>query len=129
MGRSHRSGGVLVATYLDVVGLKAVNDERGHATGDLLLQRVIATVRERLRPYDLVVRLGGDEFVCVMPGLPLVTAEQRFAGIAMSLAQPPGAAIRTGFAVLAAKDTAATLVGRADDALVRMRRGPGQRTA
>lgn len=125
--RSRRTAGVLVVTYLDVVGLKLVNDKDGHAAGDHLIQRVISTVRERLRPYDLVVRLGGDEFLCVMPDLPRVTAEQRFAGVTMSLAAPPAVAVRTGFAELTATDTSSTLVARADQDLLQRRNAANHR--
>ena len=40
--RARRTSGVLSLAYIDVVGLKAANDERGHAAGDALLQRVSA---------------------------------------------------------------------------------------
>jgi hypothetical protein len=54
-----------------------------------------------------------------MPDLPIRTAEHRCAGIRLSLAAPPGAAIRTGFAELLPEDTGATLLARAALALLR----------
>ena len=53
---------------LDVDGLKAANDARGHHFGDEYLQLVAATVAESLREVDFVARLGGDEFVVLLPG-------------------------------------------------------------
>ena len=57
--------GVIV---LDVDGLKAANDARGHHFGDEYLQLVAATVAESLREVDFVARLGGDEFAVLLPG-------------------------------------------------------------
>ena len=57
--------GVIV---LDVDGLKAANDERGHHLGDEYLQLVAATVADSLRDDDFVARLGGDEFAVLLPG-------------------------------------------------------------
>jgi diguanylate cyclase (GGDEF)-like protein/PAS domain S-box-containing protein len=57
--RHHRLAGLL---YLDVDGLKAVNDGHGHAAGDALLVEVAHRLTESLREGDLCARLGGDEF-------------------------------------------------------------------
>lgn len=46
----------------DMDGLKAVNDERGHAEGNEVLQRLGALLGNSLRPDDEVARVGGDEF-------------------------------------------------------------------
>jgi len=49
--------------FADVDGLKGVNDELGHETGDGLIRDAAAVFRESFRDADVVARLGGDEFV------------------------------------------------------------------
>jgi diguanylate cyclase (GGDEF)-like protein len=56
------SGGGWVA-YIDLDGLKAINDQQGHAAGDVYLTSVANDLRRSVRKEDLVARLGGDEFV------------------------------------------------------------------
>lgn len=124
LDRSGRAASSLVVAYVDVVGLKALNDTLGHAAGDALLVRVVDLIRSHLRSYDLVVRLGGDEFLCVMSDTTLDGARERFGAIDASLATAPTAgAIRTGFADWSAGETVAELIERADRQLVRVARG------
>jgi diguanylate cyclase (GGDEF)-like protein len=105
----------LVIAYIDVVGLKAVNDTDGHAAGDALLQHAVNAIRGHLRSYDLIVRIGGDEFLSVMSGATIEDARQRFAAIQTALAADPARCeIKVGFAALAAEDSAAELIERAD---------------
>ena len=113
--RARRTTGLLVVAYVDVVGLKTVNDSQGHAAGDALLARAVHEIHDRLRSYDLIVRLGGDEFLCALSGLKLESARERFHAIEAALASDPDPCkIKVGFAALNAKDTAAALIKRAD---------------
>lgn len=48
--------------FVDVDGLKAVNDDGGHDAGDALICRIADLLRSRLRSTDVIARLGGDEF-------------------------------------------------------------------
>jgi diguanylate cyclase (GGDEF)-like protein len=121
--RARRAETLLAVAYIDVVGLKAVNDAQGHAAGDELLQRVVRAIRAHLRSYDLVIRLGGDEFLCVLSGVTIEDARRRFDGVrAVLAAQPSHCELRVGFAVLAAADSAAELIQRADAELPTGRR-------
>ena len=48
--------------FIDVNGMKPVNDDLGHEEGDRLLRDVADLLRATFRGYDLIARLGGDEF-------------------------------------------------------------------
>ena len=52
--------------YADLDGLKAINDNRGHAAGDACLRLYASGVRKTIRRDDLFARVGGDEFVLFM---------------------------------------------------------------
>ncbi len=69
MKRAERNGSSVGILFMDVDGLKPVNDNYGHRAGDELLIEVAARLKGRLRAYDIAARLGGDEFIAVLPGL------------------------------------------------------------
>jgi diguanylate cyclase (GGDEF)-like protein len=62
--------------YLDLDGFKAVNDTRGHAAGDRVLQMVADRLNGLVRISDVTARLGGDEFVVLVDD---ITEEDAFA--------------------------------------------------
>ena len=123
LDRSRRTSSTLVVVYVDVVGLKKLNDSEGHAAGDRLLTRVVVLLTDHLRPYDLIVRLAGDEFLCAMSNMTLSDARRRFSAIAVALASSKAGALRTGFAELTGEETAAELIMRADSQLIDSHRG------
>ena len=67
LSRARRHGRPLTVAYLDLDNFKQVNDRRGHAAGDALLQAVAVALRGRLRLTDAVGRMGGDEFAICLP--------------------------------------------------------------
>jgi diguanylate cyclase (GGDEF)-like protein len=62
-------GDSCVVAYLDVDGLKTVNDEHGHNAGDELLRDVAKVLVDTLRRSDILGRRGDDEF-CVFAAEP-----------------------------------------------------------
>lgn len=58
----------LSVIYIDVDGLKNVNDSLGHDVGSGLLCDVIKLLRDNFRESDIVSRIGGDEFVIIAYG-------------------------------------------------------------
>ena len=84
-----RSGTRLAVLYIDVDGLKAINDTMGHAAGDAALVAVADRLAAAGRVDDVVSRIGGDEFVILLPGLHAETdAEAIAAKILDSLHAP-----------------------------------------
>lgn len=72
--------------YVDLNGLKVINDTEGHLAGDKLICDAAKTLQDSVRQIDLVARLGGDEFAIVCPGLDAVTLESRISDIRNALA-------------------------------------------
>jgi diguanylate cyclase (GGDEF)-like protein len=125
MDRTQRSGESLVVAYVDVDGLKAVNDTMGHMAGDALLSSVAESISFDLRSYDVICRFGGDEFLCSLAGQDTDGARKRFQQIGKRLSRATsGASITVGFAERNPDDTVDTLVGRADAALIQTRHHP-----
>ncbi|MCL2541196.1 MAG: sensor domain-containing diguanylate cyclase [Nocardioidaceae bacterium] len=60
-----RPGVPSAVAFLDINGLKAVNDADGHSAGDDLIRSVAETLSRSLRQADVVARMGGDEFAVV----------------------------------------------------------------
>lgn len=67
LDRAQRYGRPLALAFVDVRGLKAVNDSHGHRAGDRLLQDVASMLGESARAHDIVGRIGGDELALLLP--------------------------------------------------------------
>jgi diguanylate cyclase (GGDEF)-like protein len=79
LARSRRDGSTVVVLLVDLDRFKPVNDLRGHAAGDRLLQLVAKRMTDTVREADIVARIGGDEFVVAAqfgPGTPSAFDEE-----------------------------------------------------
>jgi diguanylate cyclase (GGDEF)-like protein len=65
---SRRQGDAVHCIFVDIDGLKAVNDAAGHSAGDEVIIAVAEALRGATRATDVVARWGGDEFCVVGPG-------------------------------------------------------------
>ncbi|WP_116475164.1 sensor domain-containing protein [Zobellella maritima] len=71
LAKARRNQGQLALLYLDMDKFKEVNDTLGHATGDLLLDKVARRLELCVRECDTLARLGGDEFVILLESIEL----------------------------------------------------------
>lgn len=90
--RVARSGEPALLLMLDIDHFKAVNDQHGHAAGDMVIRAVAQSIAQTVRPMDTVARIGGEEFAIILPNCPtsvgVVVAErirQRVQALAVSL--------------------------------------------
>lgn len=66
LARARRQGRTPVLVFADLDGLKQINDEHGHAAGDLAIRLVASALKSIFRETDVVARWSGDEFVALM---------------------------------------------------------------
>lgn len=74
--RAWRQRGPTAVLLADVDHFKRINDQHGHAAGDLILARIGQRLSELARSDDIVGRWGGEEFLLVLPN---TTADQALA--------------------------------------------------
>ena len=58
----HRTGRGILLFFMDIDGMKEINDSFGHGEGDLTLKRTAKALKMTFRDSDVIARLGGDEF-------------------------------------------------------------------
>ncbi|MEZ5116428.1 MAG: PAS domain S-box protein [Candidatus Nanopelagicales bacterium] len=123
--------------FVDLDGLKTVNDTRGHAAGDLLLTTTAARIAALVRDGDLVARVGGDEVLVLLPGVSVSTdatnvAEKLRRAIAEPIPTPDAGPITStasiGVALAHPGDDVDSLIARADMAMYAAKQRGGNRT-
>ena len=67
LAMAERDKQALALFFIDLDKFKPVNDNYGHAVGDLLLKLVAERIQVSLRASDSAGRIGGDEFVVLLP--------------------------------------------------------------
>ncbi len=77
VARAKRDDQPLSLVMIDMDNLKEINDQHGHAIGDLILQAMAKLMEKKSRRSDIACRFGGDEFVMVLPGMSSATAARR----------------------------------------------------
>jgi diguanylate cyclase (GGDEF)-like protein len=120
--RARRGDGRFVIAFVDVDGLKGVNDREGHAAGDRVLRTLAATMRANLRSYDPIVRYGGDEFVCGVASIDTTEVQHRLSVIDQSLRHATGVGITAGLASMSGNESLEELTERADAAMLEAKR-------
>jgi diguanylate cyclase (GGDEF)-like protein len=115
----------------DIDRFKDINDEFGHAVGDLALQHFSALLTAERRTEDLVARMGGEEFALVLPGTSLADAVAVAEDLCERIeinpmhvdGQPLVMTASFGVSTISARDTCvADIVVRADRALYRSKK-------
>ncbi len=139
IGRLEADCGRGVLLFIDLDGLKPVNDGLGHEAGDALLREAACLLRAAVRDQDLVARLGGDEFGVWLDGADRFAAAERAEMLCRAAASQLGREIgempdglrRPGFSIgLAVREAgdesdAATLLRLADTAMYRAKQAGG----
>ena len=138
ISRSEPQGDTLALLIADLDYFKLVNDAHGHRVGDLVLVAVSEVLARSAREgIDIVGRLGGEEFAILLTRCDQSTAlgiaeDIRAAIAATRISTPAGEILTTasiGCAPIAAGDSVAAALQRADEALYAAKRGGRNRVA
>jgi diguanylate cyclase (GGDEF)-like protein len=129
IARVQRSDVDAALIYVDVDGLKEINDRFGHNAGDETLVHIARVIVDNVRNTDLVGRLAGDEFAVLLEDTDELTAWHAAARIAESMESSECCveqvriplSVAVGVAVILPDDSAATALGRADKEMYRIK--------
>jgi diguanylate cyclase (GGDEF)-like protein len=126
LAQAKRRGELTVAVMLDVDHFKRINDEHGHAIGDLALQHVARLLLSRCRADEPLFRYGGEEFLALLQAPNREAAQQGAERLLQalrdtSLQLPDGQILSlrasAGLAITTTEEPLEDIVGRADRAL------------
>lgn len=126
VARAHRSSEPLTVLILDLDDFKPVNDQYGHATGDLVLRYFADRLERTIRVSDVAVRWGGDEFLLILPDFRRGQVEdllRRLQPVEVELSsQKISVSFSAGWAHYQAGEPMEQLLDRADQALLSHKR-------
>ena len=113
--------------YIDLNGMKQINDTHGHNAGDAALQHVARILIDHVRLADVVARLGGDEFAVLLVKADQEAADHKAATLIAALEREPLQwndeliPVNAAFGVYSfdGGETAAEALERADQAMYR----------
>ncbi len=126
--RARRTEKPLSVLLMDLDHFKRINDDYGHAIGDVVLRQFADRVRRTVRRIDVFVRRGGEEFILIMPGTSGSEAEISAERIRVSLEEASlsvgegleiAQTVSVGIATWNRSETAEAMLGRADIAMYR----------
>jgi diguanylate cyclase (GGDEF)-like protein len=133
--RAIRHASPLTLAFIDLDGMKRVNDELGHGEGDEMLRTLASSVLSSIRESDVFGRVGGDEFALILPDTDeqdAVKAIQRLRSVVNRRTHDRGPYISVSVGVVTFRRDPPTAVDalRAADALMYVaKRAGGNRVA
>jgi two-component system, cell cycle response regulator len=99
LSRARRYGKELTLAVIDADRFKSLNDNHGHAAGDLVLKSIADLLRRSFRQSDTAARYGGEEFVVLLPETGMEAALQKVEAVREFVASTPFALSAEGQAV------------------------------
>ncbi|MEM1191964.1 MAG: GGDEF domain-containing protein [Pseudomonadota bacterium] len=86
---ARRYGTRATVAFIDVDGLKGINDHHGHAAGDAVLSHMVTTISDNIRSGDSFGRLGGDEFGLLLVQTDEALAAKKMESLSRCVSQSP----------------------------------------
>lgn len=133
LSRLERYGTQAALVFIDVNGMKRINDTFGHSGGDYALLHIARLLANSIRSTDIAARIGGDEFALLLDGVSEAGACDKASSLAQLITEtecrfdeqvlPLTAAF--GCTDLRAGDSDFAAIARADMAMYAAKRNPG----
>ncbi len=132
VARSRRATDTFAVLLIDLDRFKPINDEHGHDVGDRALVQAAQRLAQALRQDDRLGRLGGDEFIALLPGRDAAGAAADAERLRLAVHRAPlvhgGVRVALSLSIGVAQwaggsEDVARLLARADEALLRAKRG------
>ena len=127
IARVDRYGISAAMLFVDLDGLKMINDTFGHRAGDEALIQVANLLAKGVRHSDVVARIGGDEFGILLESSDEPNAQETAVRLIDQISaseflhdgEPLPLSVAIGVGMIDALDTAEAVMDRADEAMYR----------